>query len=156
MSANKNPLFSGKGNAGYGVWTSSNTANTKSDGTGTIGTDMVKLFTADSTYGAFVSKLRLNPCASTAATATTATVVRVYISSIATGATTRNDTFLWQEYALPSFTADQTTTAILPIEIALGFALPAGYTILVSFHHAAAANTSWAMAVVGGDYVEVP
>jgi D-3-phosphoglycerate dehydrogenase len=51
--------------------------------------------------------------------------------------------------------ADQTTTATSPVEIPLGFALPAGYTILVSMHHAAAANTSWSFTVIGGDYAKV-
>lgn len=155
MAVNNDPLLAGKGNAGSNVWLPATTANTKSDGTGTIGTDMIKLFTADSTYGAFVQKVRLNPQASAAATATTATVARIYISSITSGATTNADTFLWAEVACPAQTADQTTTATSPIEIPLGFALPAGYTILASMHHAAAASTSWSFTCIGGDYAKV-
>ena len=78
MAVNNDPLLSGRGNTGSAVWLPATTANTKSDGTGTIGTDMIKLFTADSTYGAFVQKVRLNPQAGTAATATTATVARIH------------------------------------------------------------------------------
>lgn len=155
MAVNNDPLLAGKGNVGVAVWLPSLTANTKSDGTGTIGTDMVKCFTADSTYGAFVQKVRLHPQASVAATSTTATVARIFISSITSGATTNANTFLWAEVALAAQTAAQTTTAALPIEIPLGFALPAGYTILVSMHAAPATNTSWSIHVIGGDYAKV-
>ena len=155
MAVNNDPILAGKGNTGSVAWLSSTTANTKSDGTGTIGTDNLKAFTADSTYGAFVQKVRLNPQGSTAATATTATVARIYLSSQTTGSTTNTNTFLWAEVACPAQTTDQTTTATSPIEIPLGFALPAGWTILVSMHHAAAANTSWSFTVIGGDYAKV-
>ena len=156
MAVNNDPLLSGKGNAGIKAWLSSTTANTKSDGTGTIGTDMLLCFTADSTYGAFVQKVRLMPQGSTAGTATTATVARVYRSTKTSGGTTNADTTLWAEQALPVVTADQTTIASIPIEIPLGFALAPGETILISMHHAAAANTSWGIHVIGGDYIKVP
>lgn len=155
MAVNNDPLLSGKGNTGSVVWLPATTANTKSDGTGTIGTDILKAFTADSTYGAFVQKVRLNPQASVATTATTATVARIFISSVTSGATTNANTFLWAEVACPAQTADQTTAVTNPIEIPLGFALPAGWVILVSMHAAAAANTSWSFIVIGGDYAKV-
>ena len=99
-----------------------------------------------------MDRIRLAPAASVAATATTATVARFYISSVTSGATTNANTFLIAEVACPAQTADQTTTAISAIDIPLGFVLPAGWTLLMSMHHAAAANTSWGAVVFGGDY----
>ncbi len=152
MPANIDPIYSKQGNASnIGVWTSSLTANTRSDGTGTIGTDMLKIFTAG-TNGAKIDRIKLFPAASVAATATTATVARFYTSTITSGATTRADTVPFAEIACPAQTTDQTTTAVVPLEIPCGFVLPAGQTILMSMHHAAAANTSWGATVWGGDY----
>jgi hypothetical protein len=152
MPANSDPIYSKQGNAAnIGIWTSSLTANTTSDGTGTIATNMVKIFTAG-VNGAKIDRIRLFPAASVAATPTTATVARLYTSTITSGATTRADTIPFAEIACPAQTADQTTTAVSPLEIPCGFVLPANQTILMSMHHAAAANTSWAATVWGGDY----
>jgi hypothetical protein len=152
MAANINPIFSLIASIIGSIWTSSLTANTRSDGVGTIGTDMVKAFTADATNGSFVDRLRFTPSASVAATATTATVLRVYLSTIASGATTRTDTFLFAEIACPSQTVDQTTIATTYIEVPFGFALPPSMTILWSMHHAANANTSWQCTPIAGNY----
>lgn len=145
------PQFSATPVLGQAVWTSSTTANTKSDGTGTIGTDMLKLVTAGAS-GTFVQKVRAVPSASAASTATTATVLRLYLSTIGSGATTRADTFPIAEVACPAQTADAPTGAVTPIEIPLGIAVPSGYYLHASMHHAAAANTSWAISAVAGDY----
>jgi len=152
MPVNNDPLLVGVPKMGRVVWLPATTANVKSDGTGTIGTDMLLLCTSESTYGSFVQKVRLTPQAGTAATATTATVARIYISSVTSGSTTNANTTLFAEVALPSQTADQTTTATVPIEIPIGLALKAGETLLFSMHHAAAANTSWGVISVCGDY----
>jgi hypothetical protein len=126
--------------------------NTRSDGNGTIATDIFKAFTAHATYGSYVARIRFSPVATVAATATAATVLRVFISSQTSGATTQANTWLIQEVAAPTQTAAQTTTATNYIEIPLGFALEPNYTILVTTHVANAANTSWTAVVVAGDY----
>lgn len=152
MAANTQPIFSKKQNASnVGIWTSSLTGNTTSDGTSTIGTSSVLIFTAGAD-GAKIDRIRLFPAGSTAATATTATVARFYTSTVTSGATTRSNTIPFAEIACPAQTTDQTATATSPLEIPCGFVLPANQTILVSMHHAAAANTSWAFTVFGGDY----
>jgi hypothetical protein len=152
MPANVEPIFSKQGNTGcVARWLPATTANTKSDGVGTIATDMLLAFTAGAN-GAKIDRIRLAPAASAAATATTATVARFYISSVTSGATTNLNTFMFAEVACPAQTADQTATATNYIEIPCGFVLPAGWTILMSMHHAAAANTSWGAIVFGGDY----
>jgi hypothetical protein len=151
MAAGTNPIYSATPTIGLATWLPATTANTKSDGTGTIGTDILKAYTAGAN-GAFIQRIRLSPAASVAATATTATVARIFISSITSGATTNANTLRWDEVACPAQTADQTTSSTNFIEIPLGIAIPASYTVLVSMHAAAAANTSWQFIVIAGDY----
>ena len=151
MPANTSPIFTLSPNMAISLWTSALTANVKSDGAGTIATDMVKAVTG-AANGTFVSKLRFCPCASVAATATTASVIRVYLSSVGSGATTRTDTTLLAEIAAPAQTAAQTTTATNFLEVPLGIIVPTGYYLHWSMHHAAAANTSWTCVPFAGDY----
>lgn len=127
------------------------TANTRSDGNGTIGTDIYKVFTADATNGSWVSRIRLSLVISGALTASAATVHRIYVSNKTSGATTQADTWLFQEVAAPAQTPTS-TTGMNFIEVALNFALPASYTILVSSHVVNTANTDWTATVFGGDY----
>jgi hypothetical protein len=151
MAANTVPIFTKLPTIGANVWLPATTANTKSDGTGTIGTDILLLETAGAD-GAFINRIRLSPCAGTAATATTATVARFYLSTQSSGATTNANTHLFAEVACPAQTADQTTTATNFIEIPCGFYIPSGVSVLWSMHHAAATNTSWKAITFGGDY----
>lgn len=149
MPANTAPIYTLTANTN-GVAISA--ANTKSNGDGTIATDIFKVFTAGSN-GSWISKVRFNPVATTAATTTTATVGRVYLSTKSSGATSGGtDTWLLQEVALPSVSADATTTPVNPVEVPLNMAIPSGQTILVSTHHAPAANSSQQAIAVGGDY----
>lgn len=145
------PGFANTPKRGTCTWLPATTANTKNDGTGTIGTDILLALTAGSN-GSFIDKIRLHPVGSTAATATTATVARIYMSTQTSGATTNANTKLWQEVACPAQTTDQTTTATVPIDIPMGIRIPAGETILFSMHHAAAANTAWEVNVIASDY----
>lgn len=151
MAANTAPIFTDVPLVGAGVWTSSLTANTKSDGAGTIGTDMVKLLTAGAD-GSFINRIRLSPAASTAATSTTASVAKFYISTVSTGATTRDNTFPFAEVSVASQSADNATTGVTYFEVPCGFYIPTGYYIHFSMHHAAAANSSWTAIVFGGNY----
>lgn len=144
-------LFGATPKVTFSIWLAATTANTKNDGSGTIATDVVLAFTAGAS-GSYVDRIRLHPVATTAATATTATVGRIYLSTITSGATTNVNTHLWQEVSLPAQTADQTTTATVPIDIPMGIRIPASSTILFSMHHAAAANTMWECIVVATDY----
>lgn len=151
MAAGTSPIYTATPNVGFATWTNSTTANTDSDGTGTIGTDILKAYTTGAN-GSYIQKVRLVPTASTASTATTATVGRVYFSSQTSGATTNANTYRIDEVACPAQTADAPTTANSFIDIPVGMALPASYTILFSMHHAAAANTAWQIIVFAGDY----
>lgn len=146
---NTDPIFSRNGKIGSVLVTA---ANTSSQGGGTVGTDIFLSFTADATNGSFVKLVRFIATGTTANTATTATVARVFISSVTSGSTTSSNTYLISELTLPSVTADSSTAAASYLDVALGFPIPAGYTILVTNHAAPAANTAWRAVVVAGDY----
>ena len=89
----------------------------------------------------------------TTPTNTTATVGRVFRSSVAAGATTSANTFLVGEITLPIVAADNATAAVNVFDVPLGIALAANETILVTTHAAPAANTAWRAVAMGtGDY----
>jgi hypothetical protein len=148
MPANTSPVFGLTPVLGQVVIS---TQNTKSDGTGTIGTDLWLGFTAGAD-GAYLNKIRLVPTASVAATATVATVLRIFLSTVSSGATSTTNTSLYQEVAVASQTAAQTTTGTFFFEIPMGFAIPANSTVLFSTHIANAANTAWKATTLGGSY----
>lgn len=148
MTANKSPIFTLTPNVGNVVI---GTQNTKSDGTGTIGTDLWKAFTSGAN-GSYLQKVRFNPTASAAATALAATTLRIFLSSVGSGATTTANTFLYQEIAAAAQTADQTTVATFPLEVPMLLAIPSGWFVLLSTHIANNANTAWIGTVYGGDY----
>ena len=126
--------------------------NTKSDGSGTIGTDLWLAFTADATNGSYIRFVRFQPTATTAATAMTPTTLRVFVSTATSGATTAANTTLWGEVSMTAQTADHSTNSTFPLDVPCNFWLPAGNTILVSTHVVAAANTKVKALVVAGDY----
>lgn len=149
MASNTTPNFTKNGTVGFKPITA---ANTKSDGAGTIATDIFLVFTADATNGSFVEYVRFMPTATAAGTATTVTVGRVFLSTQASGATTSANTIMIAEVALPSVTADSTSAANNPIDVPINLRLPASMTILATNHAAPAANTAWTAAAFGGDY----
>ena len=148
MAANTAPIFTLNGNINSVLVTA---ANTSSQGGGTIATDIFKAFTAEATNGSYITKVRFIPTATTPTT-TTATVGRVFLSSITSGATTSADTWLLAEITLPAIAADNASNASSFFDIPLNCAIPAGYTILVTNHAAPAANTAWRATVLGGNY----
>lgn len=97
MAGNSTPIFSKNGRLESVIVTA---ANTSSQGGGTIATDIFKAATADATNGSFVEYVRWIATATTP-TNTTATVGRVYLSSVTSGATTSANTILVAEVALP-------------------------------------------------------
>jgi len=151
MAANTAPIFTDVPIVGRGLWTNSSTANADSDGSGTIGTDMILLVTPGAD-GAFINRVRFTPAATAASTATTASVHRLFLSTQASGATTSANTSLIAEIAAPSQTAAAPTAAITSLELPLGFYVPSGTQLLWSMHHVAAANTVWHCVAFGGQY----
>lgn len=149
MAANTLPIFTEAPDVGHVAVTA---ANTRSDGNGTIGTDIFLAYSAGAD-GSYISKVQFSTVGATAATASTATVGRVYLSTQSSGATTPGtNTWLLGEVSLASQTTASTTTPTVPNTIPLNIAIPTGYYILVSTHHAPAANTSQHALVFAGDY----
>ncbi len=149
MAGNGVPQFCKNGNLGVPVTPSA--ANTNGQGAGTLGTNIFNFFTAGAD-GSYVEYVRLIPTA-TAPTTTTATVARIYWSTVGpTGTTTAADTHLLAEVALPAVAADNAGTAVNPIDVPLGFRLPAGAFLHVTNHAAPAANTGWKTMAIAGDY----
>lgn len=149
MAANNDPIYSRVGALGTPL--NITAANTSSQGGGTIGTDIFKVFEADASNGSFVREVRFSATA-TASTATTATVARIFLSTQSTGSTTSSNTHLIGEIALGSQIADSSTFATYPIIYPLNIPVPPGYSILVTNHAAPAANTAWKCIVIGGNY----
>jgi hypothetical protein len=148
MPANNDPIYSRLGDIQAVAVTA---ANTSSQGGGTIGTDIFLAFQADATNGGYVREIRFSLAESTISTASTGTVGRVFVSSVSSGATTSSNTHLICEVALATQTPSSTVAAV-PICVPLNFALPAGWTILVTNHAAPAANTHWKAVTFGGKY----
>lgn len=152
MAQNTSPIFSLVPVVSSAQLVNGTTGSTRSDGVGTVGTDLLKAFTANATNGSFVSKIRISPAGLVAATNTTASVIRIFISSITSGATTAANTFLFAEISTAVIAAAHSTIAVNWYELPINVALPASYTILVSIHAAPAANTQWTCLVFAGDY----
>lgn len=148
MPGNATPQFTKNGVLGSVLVTA---ANTSSQGGGTIATNIFLALTADASNGTFVEYVRWIATA-TAPTTTTATVGRVFASSVTSGATTSANTILLAEVPLPATAADNASTAVNQIDVTINCRLPAGWTILVTNHAAPAANTNWRATAIGGDY----
>lgn len=151
MPANTSPIFSLTPVISSAQLPSGVTANTRTDGVGTIGTDLILAFTAGAS-GAYLSRIRFQATASAVNTNTTAVVFHIYVSSQTSGATTAANTFLYGECSAGIISADSNTTPAIPFDYPLNFALPANYTILIGVHAAPAANTAWQGIVIGGSY----
>lgn len=148
MAANTAPIWTGTPQRSSVVVTA---ANTRSDGNGTIATDIFLAATLGSN-GSFVDAIEWMPTATSAGTSTTATVARVFISTQTSGGTTSSNTWLFREVNLPSVTAASSSAMNPTIVIPIGRALKAGETILVTNHAAPASNTAWVANVFFGNY----
>jgi hypothetical protein len=123
-------------------------ANADSTGAGTLQT----LYQSDVTNGGFVQKIIVKPIATTAA-ATTATVMRFFLSNITgtwTGSTASN-TWLIGELSLVSSTLSA-TAAQTQYEFMVNYPIPPGWRIVVGFGTTLAASTGYAASVIAGKY----
>lgn len=151
MPANTTPIFPKTPRVAGGAITPSLSANVKSDGAGTIGTDMLLLFTPGSN-GSFVQRVRVKAAASAAATSTSATVIRIFASTQSSGATTNANTQLIGEIQIPSVSAANATGGTPDFDIPVGFAFPSDRYILACTSVVAATNTSFGLTVIAGDF----
>lgn len=150
MPANTSPIFALTPNIGdVNILTTS--TMTRSDGVGTIGTNLFLAFTAGAN-GSFIQRVRFIPVASAAAVTSVATTLRVFLSSLNTGTTTTSNAFLIAEISVPAISTANSTNAVNYYEIPLNLAIPTSQYILVSQHVAQTTNQNWQAMVFGGDY----
>ena len=139
-TANPNPIFSRVGNVGGIGSTTLTTA--AADYTG-ISANNILIFTADSTNGGFVQRVRFKAIGTN-----TASVARVYINNGSTSGTATNNVF-YGEVSLPGTTAI-TTAATVDVDYPMNFALPPGYKLYVGLGTTVAAG--WVASVIAGAY----
>jgi hypothetical protein len=150
MAANTSPIYSLTPNIGdVNILTTS--TMTRSDGVGTIGTNLFLAFTAG-LDGSFVQRVRFIPVSSAAAVNSVATTLRVFLSSLNVGTTTTSDCYLIAEISVPIISTANSTSAVTYYEIPLNIAVPTGHYILVSQHVAQTTNQNWQAMVFGGNY----
>ena len=156
MAGNINPIYSKAGAVTTVSIPNGITALVTSNGAATTGVnaltgEMVLCFTADATNGSYIQKIRLRPVASTATTQG-ANTVRLYISSVTSGATTAANTVCFEEIAWASQAAANASTVPFFVDIPCNFILPAGKTILASVQSKPTANTEIAIITYAGNY----
>lgn len=144
MPGNNDPIFTRVGD----LSTNGTTAPAQfltaaaADYTGVSGNNAV-IFTADSTNGSKVERLRLK-----ASGTNVAAVMRIYINNGSSAATATNNA-LWGEISLPA-TATQTTVGAPDIDYPMNLVLPAGWRLLAGLGAAVAGG--WNVIAVGGKY----
>lgn len=136
MAANTSPIFPLTPQVG---WTTLTTANTATDGTGTVST----IFTAG-VDGGRVDYLR---CVSLGTNV--ATVLRVFLNNGSTNATPANNS-LFFELALPSTTAANDIETGSEYDVPLNLSLPNGYKVNVT--NGTTVSAGWKITAVGGNY----
>lgn len=150
MAANVAPIYPKSPNLGFVSLGSGITALTNSTGAGTIGTNLF-LVEAAGVDGTIFRRIKFIPTA-TAPTVTTATVARVFLSTVSSGATTTADTHLIAELVLAAQNADNATGAVVPVEMALDLPVPTGMNILVGLHAVPPATVVWKCVLMSSDY----
>ena len=139
MAANTAPIYSKVADI---QWASSivQSANTTTDlTTGTI----YPIFTADTTNGGYVQRIRFRPLGSNAAT-----VARVWINN-GDDPTISSNNSMWDEIAIALTTVSQ-TAAQATYELPLNFPLPANYRLYVTLGTVVASGFD--VTVIGGKY----
>lgn len=116
-----------------------------------VGTSGFLIFTAGAN-DSYVDFVRWLPEATVANTTTTATVGRIYLSSVGSGTTTTANTRLIAEVTLPAVSAANSSTPNNPIDVPIGARIKTGYFLYATNHAAPAANTNWVALPWGGDY----
>lgn len=144
MPGNIDPIFTKSGDVSNNATTGMNALITAAanDYTG-AGANNSLVFTADSTNGSYVQRLRLK-----AGGTNVASVMRIFLNNGSTNGTASNNVF-YGEVSLPATTAIA-TSATIEIDYPMNFALPAGFRIYVGLGTAVAAG--WVVTPIAGKY----
>ena len=138
MAQNTAPIFTQIPNLGFGTINSLN--NTFDMTTGTS----ASLFVAGSS-GSYVSKIRVKPSGSTAAT-----VLRFFLNNSGSTTTSTNNS-LYAELSMPAITSNNSLTQN-DFEIPLNIAIPASYAIYGVSANSISAGSGFEVTTIGGDY----
>jgi hypothetical protein len=149
-TANGDPIYS---RVGYTDGALVVTAATNvHDISGTIGTDIYKVATADATNGSWMEKL-VAKYTGNSTTTSNAAVLKLWRSSVGTGTPTLGtQATLLDEIPLPATGALSTTATAYRIEMPLKFALDPGFFLLVKITVSQPASFGWAVSIIGGKY----
>ena len=150
MPANTTPIWALTPNVGT-VTLTTTAVNTSSAGGGTVATDIFKTFTAGAN-GSFVQKVRFMSVASAANITGVATTLRVFLSTVGSGATAAANTFLVGEVSVPAIASDHSTNATNYYDFIINQAIPTGMFVHVTQHVAQTTNQNWVAVCFGGDY----
>lgn len=139
MAANIQPIYSRLADVQWAtdIVQSANTTTTLTSGT------IYPVFTADTTNGGYVQRIRFRPLGTNAAT-----VARVWINN-GSDTTVAANNAMWDEIAIALTTVSQ-TAAQATYELPLNFPLPASYRLYVTLGTATAAGFD--VTVIGGKY----
>lgn len=151
MQANTAPIYSRASDL-QGSALIATAAAVVHDISGTIGTDIYKIFTADAQNGGFVQRVRFKYAAN-GTTTSVAAVIKLWVASVAAGTPTiGTQAWLLDEIAVPATGALSGTNVSPGYDIPLNFALPLGYTLLAKITVSQSANTGWLATVIAGKY----
>jgi hypothetical protein len=139
MAANIQPIYSKIADIQWStdIVQSANTTTNLTSGT------IYPIFTADTTNGGYVQRVRFRPLGSNAAT-----VARVWINNGSDTTVSANNT-LWDEIAIALTTVSQ-TAAQATYELPLNFPLPPSYRLYITLGTVVAAGFD--VTVIGGKY----
>lgn len=151
MPANNDPIYSKAADIQTPGALVQAAASVVYNGSGTIGTDVYKVWQADATNGGFLQKARVKYCAN-ATTAPNACVMKFFLSSASSGAVTDANCWLIDEIAIPTSGSLTTTTTAPSYDVPFGFAVPAGYCLLVKITVAQPASCGFQVTGIGGKY----
>ena len=144
MPANTDPIYSRLGDVSNNSTTGMNQLVTaaSTDYTG-VDADTSLIFTADSTNGGFIQRIRFK-----AGGTNTATVARIYINNGSTPTSATNNVF-YGEVSLPATTAIA-TAATVEVDYPMNFAINPGFRLYFALATAVAAG--WVATVIAGRY----
>lgn len=136
MAGNTSPIFP---KIGQQSWATLTTANTATDGTGTVAT----IFTADATNGSRVDTVKVKHLGTNVAT-----VLRIFVNNGSTNTSAANNS-LYVEQTVAANNVSQVASST-EYEIGVDIALAAGYKLLATIGTTIAAGIS--VTGVGGTY----
>ena len=150
MPANLDPIYSKAGDIQSSALIAT-AATVVYNGSGTIATDVYKIWGADATNGGFLQRVRIKYVAN-ATTASNACVMKFYLSAATSGAVTDATMFFYDEIAIPATGTLTTTAGNVSYDLPCGLALPAGWSIFAKITVAQPASCGFIATGIGGKY----